>query len=119
MPVLVACRALASVLMQVFEPLDGADGGINQGDGTNSDDQGVLPVELTPDDQQEGRQRSDQEGPNKNLAQFCRHASTGLPSTPTPETSTSMLSPSANGPTPSGVPVNTRSPGSRVIIRET
>ena len=42
-------------------------------------------------------------------------ALTGLRSTPTPGISTSTTSPGARGPTPSGVPVNTKSSGSRLM----
>ena len=43
------------------------------------------------------------------------HAFTGLVRMPTPGISTSTTSPGASGPTPAGVPVATRSPGSRVM----
>src|SRR5262249_54396182 len=43
---------------------------------------------------------------------------TGLRNTPTPSTSISTVSPAWIGPTPSGVPVVTTSPGSRVIPAE-
>src|SRR5512132_1598789 len=42
-------------------------------------------------------------------------ASTGLASVPTPSTSTSTTSPAASGPTPSGVPVRSTSPGNSVM----
>ena len=42
-------------------------------------------------------------------------ASTGRDSVPTPATVTSTVSPTASGPTPSGVPVRTRSPGPSVM----
>src|SRR5262245_2741832 len=42
-------------------------------------------------------------------------ASTGFDSVPTPSTSTSTVSPAFSGPTPSGVPVRSTSPGSSVM----
>src|SRR5213080_728283 len=45
-------------------------------------------------------------------------ATTGFRSTPTPGISTSTTSPGASGPTPAGVPVAIRSPGSRVMTCE-
>ena len=44
-----------------------------------------------------------------------RHPRTSFRNTPTPSTSTSTTSPAASGPTPSGVPVSTTSPGSSVM----
>lgn len=43
-------------------------------------------------------------------------SATGLRNVPMPLMVTSMTSPATTGPTPSGVPVATRSPGTRVII---
>src|SRR6266704_2753612 len=43
---------------------------------------------------------------------------TGLDNTPIPSTVTSVVSPASKGPTPAGVPVAIKSPGSSVIIRE-
>src|SRR5438067_1462946 len=52
-------------------------------------------------------------------AQLRLHRSTtGLRKTPTPSTSISTVSPARMGPTPSGVPVVTTSPGSRVMPSE-
>ena len=45
----------------------------------------------------------------------CASLRTGLERTPTPGISTSTTSPGASGPTPAGVPVAIRSPGSRVM----
>src|SRR5712691_3468277 len=46
-------------------------------------------------------------------------ATTGFRSTPTPGISTSTMSPGASGPTPAGVPVAIRSPGSSVMAWDT
>jgi anaerobic magnesium-protoporphyrin IX monomethyl ester cyclase len=51
-------------------------------------------------------------------AQARTSASTRLTSRPRPSIETTTSSPGASGPTPSGVPVATTSPGSRVMIRE-
>ena len=47
-----------------------------------------------------------------------RRLTTGFFSVPTPSTVTSTVSPGCNGPTPAGVPVAIRSPGSSVITCE-
>src|SRR5438067_4174585 len=49
---------------------------------------------------------------------WLHRSTTGLRKTPTPSTSISTLSPARMGPTPSGVPVVTTSPGSRVMPSE-
>ncbi len=51
--------------------------------------------------------------------QGCSYATTGFRRTPTPGISTSTTSPGWSGPTPAGVPVAMRSPGSSVITCET
>ena len=54
----------------------------------------------------------------KNARGQSRSASTRLTRRPMPAIETMTSSPAASGPTPSGVPVATRSPGSRVMTRE-
>ena len=54
----------------------------------------------------------------KNAGLQSRSASTRLTRRPMPAIDTLTSSPAASGPTPSGVPVATRSPGSRVMTRE-
>src|SRR5439155_9879060 len=62
----------------------------------------------------EGR-RGDHRAPRHHRAS----ATTVFRSTPTPGISTSTTSPGASGPTPAGVPVAIKSPGSRVMTCET
>jgi len=54
----------------------------------------------------------------RNLRGQSRSASTRLTRRPMPAIATLTSSPAASGPTPSGVPVATTSPGSRVMTRE-
>src|SRR6185503_18356418 len=52
------------------------------------------------------------------VGRHYRLSCTGLDTRLTPGISTSTMSPATRGPTPEGVPVATRSPGSNVMIRE-
>src|SRR2546429_9721696 len=78
---------------------------------------GVLaPRGLRP----QGHPRHEHRGRRRSAPPLHRASpTTGFRNTPTPGISTSTTSPGASGPTPAGVPVAIRSPGSRVMTCET